>query len=164
MKDVDFPRPVLPHPHPRQLTKGCKCPLLHGIPSPSGPPQRKPSSGASPWRSCYFTNVSGVAWLVFSLGSGLALFFLPVRIYRVAQHWLPCLFAAQAGVAAPGHIPLLWPCGWLLLAPCCPWGWPCLLEAIWDLCVQAQNSSKHFPILRACSQPRVPIVCPLQDS
>lgn len=49
----DPPQPQPPHfPEPPGASL---CPF----PRPSGPPQRKPSSGVSPWRSCCFTNVSG---------------------------------------------------------------------------------------------------------
>lgn len=47
-------RPHVSDPH-STLTM----PSLRPFPLPSGPPRRKPSSGASPWRNCCFTNVSG---------------------------------------------------------------------------------------------------------
>lgn len=50
---TETPQPQPPHfPEPPGASL---CPF----PRPSGPPQRKPSSGVSPWRSCCFTNVSG---------------------------------------------------------------------------------------------------------
>lgn len=109
-------------PRPCSLTVPLLCPDCL-FPLPSGPPQRKPSSGVSPWRSCCFTNVSGGQRPV-----------PPPCILSLSPFPGPSQESLLLGETEPGRKPLVWPWIWLLPAPPCPWELALPARGLWDLC------------------------------
>lgn len=105
-------------PRPRSLAVPSLCPDCL-FPLPSGPPQRKPSSGVSPWRSCCFTNVSGGQRPVPS-----------PCILSLSLFPGPNQESLLLGEAEPGRKALVWPWSWLLPAPPCPWELALPAEAV----------------------------------
>ena len=117
-----LPGPSYPTSRNLAVRSPWPCPL------PLGPPRRKPSSGASPWRSCCFINVSGGSGI-----SSLSLCSLPPSHF-LGPREVPLVLAE----AEPRLRPLVSP--WSQLLPSPPYPWELVLPARghWDPCAQTR--------------------------